>query len=151
MTQQRRQLKNVFFKPSRQIRLAMMLLAGSVALYCLYVINLLRVNLYNLEEAATQFQIPVDYFESFNRSASLSVLFVSIFGLLLTLTILALGVLVSKRIYGPMVPTVRFIKELRAGNYAARGKLRKGDEFQELMDELNGLASDLQTRVGSAN
>lgn len=62
----------------------------------------------------------------------------------------ALGFLIwirlSHRIFGPLVPLTRHIKELQSGNYSSRVKLREGDFLIELKDELNLLAENLEKK-----
>lgn len=51
-----------------------------------------------------------------------------------------LGILITHKIVGPLVPIQRFVEELAKGNYEVRDiKLRKGDELQELAARLNEL------------
>lgn len=52
----------------------------------------------------------------------------------------------SKRIFGPMVPFRKHIRELCEGNYSSRIRLRKRDEFKELAEELNRLAETLEKK-----
>lgn len=53
------------------------------------------------------------------------------------------GIWMSHQFIGPMVAFRRHIRELRNGNFAHRTHLRKGDEFAEFMDDLNGLSAQL--------
>jgi signal transduction histidine kinase len=70
------------------------------------------------------------------------------FGLMILVTGLAfaVGVRLSHRIYGPIVPINRFIEALSSGEYTARIALRKGDDMIELKDALNRLAEALEKR-----
>jgi len=54
-----------------------------------------------------------------------------------------IGILVFHRIYGPVVPIVRHVKNLAQGDYASRVKLRKGDALEEIATALNELAEQL--------
>ncbi|NJL25251.1 MAG: hypothetical protein HC902_08770 [Calothrix sp. SM1_5_4] len=55
---------------------------------------------------------------------------------------------ISVRIFGPQVAVLRFIEQLRSGNYEAFRPLRKDDELKEIMDALQKLAADLRERQG---
>ncbi len=72
---------------------------------------------------------------------TLGPLFIALFSF-----ILAAGVVVviqalrySHRIAGPTFRIVRSLKDIRSGNLGFRVKLRKGDELEEIADELNRL------------
>lgn len=73
----------------------------------------------------------------------------------LTLTIAAfivatLYVVVRRthRMYGPMISIMRFVAELKKGNYAVRIHVRERDDFQNFVTELNALAVELQKKHG---
>lgn len=57
-----------------------------------------------------------------------------------------LGIKISNRIYGPLVPLLRHIDNLKQGVYTSRVVLRRHDELSELRDALNDLASTLEAR-----
>jgi methyl-accepting chemotaxis protein len=59
-------------------------------------------------------------------------------------TIAVIGVALSHRIFGPMVPLVRHIRNLAAGDFSSRAHLRRGDFLAELANELNTLAENLE-------
>jgi len=56
------------------------------------------------------------------------------------------GFYITHRIVGPMVPIMRFIRELREGRYQSRLIIRGKDDLQDLADELNQLADNLHAR-----
>lgn len=63
------------------------------------------------------------------------------------LAVLAVGVLIlSHRIYGPLVPIKKFITQIREGDYAARVSIRDDDELHDLVTELNEMAVTLEKR-----
>ncbi len=59
-----------------------------------------------------------------------------------------LGIVYSHRIYGPKVALLRHVKSLTEGDYSVTAKLRRFDEFQDLADGLNELATALRQRHG---
>jgi nitrogen fixation/metabolism regulation signal transduction histidine kinase len=61
-----------------------------------------------------------------------------------------IGVKLSHRIYGPLVPFTRHIQHLKDGNYSVRMNLRKTDDMVELKDALNSLAASLEERHSGA-
>jgi signal transduction histidine kinase len=56
------------------------------------------------------------------------------------------GLRLSHKIFGPFIPFLRHVNELKSGNYASRVHLRDGDEFQDFKDALNELAVTLQKK-----
>ena len=58
-----------------------------------------------------------------------------------------MGVRLSNRIYGPLVPMLRHIQNLKQGIYSSRVVLRQNDELIELRDALNELAAALEARA----
>lgn len=57
----------------------------------------------------------------------------------------------THRMYGPMISMMRFVAELKKGNYAVRIHIRERDDFQNFVTELNALAVELQKKHGSTN
>lgn len=54
----------------------------------------------------------------------------------------------THRMYGPMISMMRFVSELKRGNYAVRINIRERDDFQKFVFELNALAEELQRKHG---
>lgn len=50
----------------------------------------------------------------------------------------------THRMYGPMVNIIGFVEKLRAGDFSARVRLRKGDDFHDVAAKLNELAETLE-------
>ena len=48
------------------------------------------------------------------------------------------------RLAGPLVPMERVLERLAEGDFSARANLRKHDEFQELAERINAIASALE-------
>lgn len=63
-------------------------------------------------------------------------------------SIVAVVVRRTHRMYGPMVSIERFVDELKKGNYAVRINIRERDDFQSLVTQLNQLAEALHSRHG---
>lgn len=54
--------------------------------------------------------------------------------------------LMVHRIYGPTVPMIKLIQDLQQGRYGSSRHLRKDDELQDVMEELNQLSQSLKER-----
>lgn len=83
--------------------------------------------------------------EVFNRNTAIMT------GLLIAFVVTIVAVVVRRthRMYGPMIGIMRFVSELTAGNYNARINIREKDDFQDLVRCLNRLAVALHTRHGA--
>ena len=57
----------------------------------------------------------------------------------------------AHRFFGPTVPIVRLINELKNGQYSSRIQLRSGDELNEVAESLNDLASRLKEASSSSS
>ena len=62
-----------------------------------------------------------------------------------------LGIYLTHRIVGPMVPIRRHIEALSEGKYGITARIRKKDDLHELVDLLNTLSQKLAQRHGSAD
>lgn len=58
----------------------------------------------------------------------------------------SLGIILTHRLVGPMVPIRRLIQQLNNGEYGVQGRLRNKDDYQEIMAELNQLSKTLLER-----
>lgn len=74
----------------------------------------------------------------------LEILLVS-FGMLLPLTI-AVGILVTFRIAGPVYRFEKYLKAVIRGEEAGPCRIRQGDEFQELCELINQATASLRER-----
>ena len=59
------------------------------------------------------------------------------------------GFRMMHRFYGPTVPILRLLGELKAKKYDGRLRLRKGDELIEVAAAINELAAQLETENAS--
>ena len=147
---QRRQLKGKLVNPRAQLRFSLFLVAGALLILVLFsavVIFALNRTIVSLElSEGLQPAISLALRKSF--TLTLTLVFI-LAGLLSALAVL-LGIHVSHRVFGPLVPLRRHIDELKRGNFASRVQLRKNDELVELQDSLNDLAESLEARYGSS-
>ena len=59
---------------------------------------------------------------------------------------ISLGIILTHRLVGPMVPIRRLILQITNGEYGVQGRLRTKDDYQEIMNELNTLSKTLADR-----
>lgn len=147
--QSRRSLKNILVKPREQLRYAFIFFGGGLAVMATYIILFLYYLNVTITNLATSYSIAPDVAGTISTALLTASIATVVFSVTLTLIMFSAGVALSHRIFGPAVPILRLIEDLRAGKFASRGHLRKRDEFQDIMTELNELAADLQAKYGN--
>jgi hypothetical protein len=116
-------------------RLQLKLVGVFVGLSALgFLLQSLHVGL-RLSELAASVPEGGNYLMAVMPELPLEILLVS-FGMLLPLTI-AVGILVTFRIAGPVYRFEKYLKAVVAGEEAGPCRIRKGDEFQELCELIN--------------
>ncbi len=80
-----------------------------------------------------------------DRILAVAILFFVCFGAFLASTVFYMIVL-GQRVGGPVVAICAYIEELKAGKFDVRRSLRKNDELQAIMDELQELAAILKKK-----
>lgn len=65
------------------------------------------------------------------------------------MAMIGLSVVYTHKMVGPTIAFSLHVNKLKEGDYSSRIKLRPGDAFHELGDELNELAEELENRRNS--
>lgn len=118
--------------------------AGGVAflgIIMLYVSHLLS----EVQNAIQTLPDPVLTASVEDRILAVAVLFFICFFAFMASTVFYMIVL-GQRVGGPVVAICSYIQELKAGKYDAKRTLRKNDELQMIMSELQDLADTLKTK-----
>jgi signal transduction histidine kinase len=145
MSAHKRKLTNFLLQPLLQIRLGMysilLSLGFGVTLATIFYFNFYRF--YDLVLELTDLRAEVneilnDYLDGLKIWLLLG------FGFYFLLTV-AVSIFFTHKLVGPTYAFRRHIRELIRGNYASRVNLRKHDAFQEVADDLNELASTLES------
>lgn len=131
--------KKIIIKPGFQLRTALVLVLYILA-YSLILGAIIFYPLYHELNTATSLDAQA------NVSKTILYLHRRIWPGLLAVAVLAgiQSVLASRRIAGPMYRFEKMATDLIRGNYKARIRTRKGDEFKDMTRLLNDLASDLE-------
>ena len=142
----RRELRNILVKPRVQLKYAFIFFAGgwlTLTLYfCLFLENMVQAMVSLSATYSIDPEISLILQSTLNRGLTVGLLI----GGGMSIALLLMGAILSHRIFGPMVPTLKTLNELKKGNYSARINYRKQDEFQDVMDEINSLAEQLEAR-----
>jgi methyl-accepting chemotaxis protein len=143
-TKDDRRLRNLLIQPTQQFRITFFsLFIGLAALlgFCAFQIwifsSLVRALVPTTGEQALQVG------EMVRSAISWSWIGLGVGTILFTIIVISLTLMVTHRIYGPMVAIRRHLKALLEGDYAQRTHLRKNDEFKDIAADLNALSEKL--------
>jgi len=150
MRAKRRTFRAYLVEPFKQIRFGLHVVMVSLSFAAIFAYVF-------LEAFREQYQQVFDFFNVADQAAMVENDIFIRNKLKLTLTIVAfvavtLFVVIRRthRMYGPMISMMRFVAELKKGNYAVRIHIRPHDDFHNFVAELNALAVELQKKHGTA-
>lgn len=140
----RRRLKNIVIEPKAQLR-------TSIPFFVLLIANAMLAVLVNAESSQLIQLVDISNPQTLMavRESSERTLRTLMWGNFVNggLCIIFL-VVVTHRVFGPMVALRRQVRNLIAGKYDARVHLRRFDEFQSMAEDLNELAETLEKSKG---
>lgn len=142
---EKRSSANLWVNPKSQLTQCFMLSAGFVAIDAILIFIMLNFESY-LETLKATHQIDsqtiiliASYLFFYLRILTFISSIFAVFGFFV-------GIMLSHRVYGPIVPIRAHVKRLIEGDYTSRVHTRKYDEFKELTADLNTLADRLNQR-----
>jgi len=148
----RRTLRGNLIKPRKQIKYAVIFMGGGTLMLTIFI----AIALYYLDQTAVALEVAyrLDHEVVKALQNSLSGMLILALGVSVILSVVSIqvGLHMSHRFYGPVIPICRHIEALKSGNYGSRLYLRQNDELTEIQHELNELAEVLQgnlKRTGS--
>lgn len=146
----RRSVKNILVKPRQQLKYAFFVFGAGLFMLVGFLTLFVSTIGQTMHTFGSIYGIERTLIEQVSRPLTVTLLIMVGFSAFLGVLAFVCGVVASHRLFGPMVPIMRQIENLRQGNYSARGKLRDKDEFHELMGALNDLAGELESRHGGS-
>jgi len=141
--------RGLLVRPRQQFRYAFVLVAGGVIAQSVVIgvmAYFINSTVHNVIEAH---QMSAEVGKTITDAISLSMTLLMVVAVAFAMIAVLIGVKLSHRIYGPLVPFTRHITQLKNGHYSARMNLRRTDDMVELKDALNSLAEALHARHGS--
>lgn len=139
----------ILIRPRQQFRYAFLLVAGGISTQSLVILTMAYYLNSSIAQLIASNEINPEVGQSIAHTISVSMTTMMIIAVAFAMVATWIGVKLSHRLYGPMVPFNRHIEKLKQGYYSNRMNLRKTDELKELRDALNSLAESLQARHGS--
>lgn len=142
----RRTFRGLLVKPREQAKYAFLFMGGGMLLLTLFI----GVVMFSLNQTLSSIELAYglepDVSSAIQSSVTATLSIALMISAVLSVFSLMLGIQMSHRLYGPLIPIQRHIGELKKGNFSSRILLRKGDELMELQDSLNGLAADFESK-----
>jgi len=143
----RRRFKNLLQRPRAQVRYILYFLASGTLLMILAFTFVLYLLSDLVGSMAMVTGLGDGVRESIQRAMISAWIVFSIVLLIFSLLSVLTGLIITHRIFGPIVPIMRQIDSIKRGDYTARGKLRDEDELQDVMQSLNELAEVLEKKA----
>jgi signal transduction histidine kinase len=142
----KRTFMGLLVRPQKQLRFALLFMGGALLSIAALVALTAIVFNHTLKNLSDTQKLELDI-GFLLRDTMMFPFFILIIGaFLIGVFAIFLGIRISNRIYGPLVPLLRHIQNMREGIYSSRVILRRNDELTELRDALNELAATLEAR-----
>ena len=146
-----RNLSAVMIEPFKQMKLGIYVIAVSLSFVVLTALVFLNAFFEQYQHVMEVFQVidPKNQWAMvtndvfFKNAIRLGVLLVSFIAVIFSVVFH-----VTHKYYGPLVSINRFIEGVAKGDYSQRVVIRKGDELQDLAQNLNKMAENMQKRHG---
>lgn len=133
-------------RPRQQFKYAFILVAGGILAQSI-VIGVVAYFIHStISNVIDTHHLDPEIGQMITQSITLSMSILMVVAVAFALVAVLIGVKLSHRIYGPLVPFARHIEQLKTGNYSVRMNLRKTDDMNELKDALNSLAETLESK-----
>lgn len=149
-TSDRRTVRGHLPQPKKQFRYAIVFMGGGTLMLSLFI----GIALYYLDQTAsaleTAYRLDHEVVKAMQNSVSGMLVLALGVAVILAVVSIQVGLHMSHRFYGPIIPICRHIQELQHGNYDSRIELRMTDELTEIQDELNALAEILKKKASKS-
>lgn len=141
-----RSMKNILLRPEFQLKYSFyfvgMTLVTMGAVFLLFLLSLEDM----VSTLAVVYRIEPEVVGAIQQSLRTATFTTIAVAVLFGIISVSLGIILTHRLVGPMVPIRRLIRQLTDGEYGVQGRLRTKDDYQEVMSELNGLSKKLMER-----
>ncbi len=146
LNNRRKPVKGQLVRPKQQLKYAMILLSGGIVAQSM-VISAMAYFLHRSVMTITEVQqLDPELGLNITNTITNALVLILIVATAMAVAAVFIGVKLSHRVYGPMIPFQRHIEQLKAGNYSSRINLRKNDDLVEIRDSLNDLAITLEDK-----
>lgn len=147
----RRSMKNILLRPDFQLKYSFYFVGTTLiimgAVFLLFLISLEDA----VEALAKVYSIDAGVIGALQGSIKTATLTTIVVAVVFGLISFSLGIILTHRLVGPMVPIQRLIQQLIGGEYGVQSRLRTKDDYQEIMNDLNTLSTKLAERHGTGS
>ncbi len=144
-----RNFRNILLRPEFQLKysfyfvgITLFLMGGVFFLFLLSLEDMITT-------LAVVYRIEPEVIGAIQDSLRTATFTTVIVGALFGIVSVSLGIILTHRLVGPMVPIRRIIHQLAEGQYGVQARLRSKDDFQDIMNDLNHLSLKLSERHGN--
>lgn len=148
-TRQQRNVRNILLRPEFQLKysfyfvgITLIMMGGVFLLFLLSLEDMIST-------LAVVYRIEPEVIGAIQDSLRTATFTTVIVGALFGIVSVSLGIILTHRLVGPMVPIRRIIHQLAEGQYGVQARLRSKDDFQDIMNDLNQLSLKLSERHGN--
>ena len=142
----RRPVSGRLVRPRQQLKYAMILVCGGIVAQSLIIGAVVYFMNQSIATITAKSNLDPEVIAVITNAITNSLVLVMLVATAVAMAAILIGVKLSHRIYGPMIPFRRHIDELKDGNFGSRIRLRKDDDLLEIRDALNDLAITLEDR-----
>jgi hypothetical protein len=144
-----RSMRNILLRPEFQLKYSFyfvgMTLITMGGVFLLFLLSLEDM----IATLAVVYRIEPEVIGAIQDSLRTATFTTIVVGALFGLISVSLGIILTHRLIGPMVPIRRLIQQLSEGQYGIQGRLRNKDDYQDVMNDLNRLSLKLSERHGN--
>lgn len=141
-----RSMKNILLRPEFQLKysfyfvgLTLITMAGVFLLFLLSLDDMIST-------LAVVYRIEPEVIGAIQQSLRTATFTTVSVAAIFAIISISLGIILTHRLVGPMIPIRRLIQQLTLGEYGVQGQLRTKDDYQEVMNEMNALSKTLADR-----
>ena len=142
----RQRTKGMLVRPRQQFRYAFLMVAGGILVQSIVIASAAFLMNHTISGVIEMHTLEPSVGSALTQMVNISFALLAVLSAAFALVAVLIGVRLSHRIYGPMVPFLRHIEHLMQGNYGVRMNLRRTDDMVELKDALNNLAETLENK-----
>ena len=146
---QQRSMRNILLRPEFQLKYSFYFVGITLitmgGVFLLFLLSLEDM----ISTLAVVYRIEPEVIGAIQDSLRTATFTTIIVGALFGLISVSLGIILTHRLIGPMVPIRRLIQQLTEGQYGIQGRLRNKDDYQDVMSDLNKLSLKLSERHGN--
>lgn len=142
-TRNQRSMKNILLRPEFQLKYSFYFVGMTLVMMGLVFLLFLLSLEDMISTLAVVYRIEPDVIGAIQTSLRTATFTTITVAVLFGIISVSLGIILTHRLVGPMVPIRRLIRQLNDGEYGVQGRLRTKDDYQEVMNELNQLSITL--------